>query len=164
MSEPIIELHDVHVRYRARSSTLWKPQHVDAVAGVSLEVRKGRTLGIVGESGSGKSTTAKVLVGLEQPTSGTVSFAGQEVTAFTAQVRKRLGRIVSVVFQDPATALNARMTVRDALVDHYLDTGELSGAITAYSPVTKKSYDMNCSDDGDVVTCRGGDNAVVHIV
>ena len=117
MSEPIIELHDVHVRYRARSSTLWKPQHVDAVAGVSLEVRKGRTLGIVGESGSGKSTTAKVLVGLEQPTSGTVSFAGQEVTAFTAQVRKRLGRIVSVVFQDPATALNARMTVRDALVD-----------------------------------------------
>ena len=54
--------------------------------------------------------------------------------------------------------------VRDALVEHYLDTGELDGAITAYSPVTKKSYDMNCSDDGDVVTCRGGDNAVVHVV
>lgn len=54
--------------------------------------------------------------------------------------------------------------VRDALVDHYLDTGELSGAITAYSTVTRQSYDMNCSDDGDVVTCRGGDNAVVHVV
>ncbi|MGV3115021.1 hypothetical protein ACEE18_10505 [Corynebacterium freneyi] len=54
--------------------------------------------------------------------------------------------------------------VRDALVEHYLDTGELSGAITAYSPVTKENYDMNCSDDGDVVTCRGGDNAVVHVV
>ena len=54
--------------------------------------------------------------------------------------------------------------VRDALVEHYLDTGELSGAITAFSPVTGQSYDMNCSDDGDVVTCRGGDNAVVHVV
>lgn len=54
--------------------------------------------------------------------------------------------------------------VRDALVEHYLDTGELSGAITAFSTVTRKSYDMNCSDDGDVVTCRGGDNAVVHVV
>lgn len=54
--------------------------------------------------------------------------------------------------------------VRDALVEHYLDTGKLSGAITALSPVTKKNYDMNCSDDGDVVTCRGGDNAVVHVV
>ncbi|MBP2333793.1 hypothetical protein [Corynebacterium freneyi] len=54
--------------------------------------------------------------------------------------------------------------VRDALVEHYLDTGELDGAIKAYSPVTRQSYDMNCSDDGDVVTCRGGDNAVVHVV
>ena len=54
--------------------------------------------------------------------------------------------------------------VRDALVEHYLDTGELSGAITAYSTVTRQNYDMNCSDDGDVVTCRGGDNAVVHVV
>lgn len=54
--------------------------------------------------------------------------------------------------------------VRDALVEHYLDTGELDGDIRAYSPVTGKNYTMACSDDGDVVTCRGGDNAVVHVV
>lgn len=117
MSEPVIQLQDVRVRYRARGSSLFRPHHVDALDGVSLTVRRGQTLGIVGESGSGKSTSAKVLIGLEKPTSGQVVFDGETVRAFTPAVRKRLGRILSVVFQDPATALNARMTVRDALLD-----------------------------------------------
>ncbi|WP_249521177.1 ABC transporter ATP-binding protein [Microbacterium sp. ER1] len=117
MSEPVIQLQDVRVRYRARSSSLFRPHYVDALAGVSLTVRRGQTLGIVGESGSGKSTSAKVLIGLEKPTSGQVVFDGETVRSFTPTVRKRLGRILSVVFQDPATALNARMTVRDALLD-----------------------------------------------
>ena len=114
MSEPVIQLQDVRVRYRARSSSLFRPHYVDALAGVSLTVRRGQTLGIVGESGSGKSTSAKVLIGLEKPTSGQVVFDGETVRSFTPAVRKRLGRILSVVFQDPATALNARMTVRAA--------------------------------------------------
>ncbi len=113
----VIELQDVHVRYKARTSTLFRRQFFDALDGVSLSVRRGRTLGIVGESGSGKSTTAKVLIGLEKPTSGQVRFAGETVTSFNRSVRKRLGRILSVVFQDPATALNARMTVHDTLLD-----------------------------------------------
>lgn len=117
MSEPVVELQDVKVRYKARTSTLFNAQYLDALAGVSLSVRKGQTLGIVGESGSGKSTAAKVMVGLESPTGGGVAFAGEPVTTFTRSVRKRLGRILSVVFQDPATALNARMTIRDALMD-----------------------------------------------
>jgi peptide/nickel transport system ATP-binding protein len=117
MSAPVIELQDVHVRYKTRTSSLFRPEYVDALAGVSLTVRRGQTLGIVGESGSGKSTSAKVLIGLEKPTSGRVVFAGEPVRSFTPAVRKRLGRILSVVFQDPATALNARMTVRDALLD-----------------------------------------------
>jgi peptide/nickel transport system ATP-binding protein len=71
----------------------------------------------VGESGSGKSTAAKVLVGLIEPSAGEVLFAGQAVRRFDAATRKRIGRVVSVVFQDPATALNARMLVRDALTD-----------------------------------------------
>lgn len=115
--DAVIELRDVHVTYRARSSSLLRPHLVHAVDGVSLGVRRGQTLGIVGESGSGKSTTARVLVGLEQPTSGEVRFAGEPVRRFTRAVRHRLGRTVSVVFQDPATALNARMVVRDALLD-----------------------------------------------
>jgi len=117
MSEPVIELQDVRVRFKTRASGLFAKQYVDALAGVSLTVRRGQTLGIVGESGSGKSTAAKVLVGLEKPTSGKVVFDGEEVRSFTPGVRRRLGRILSVVFQDPATALNARMTIRDALMD-----------------------------------------------
>lgn len=117
MTESIIELQDVHVRFKTRTAGLFHKSYVDALAGVSLSVRRGQTLGIVGESGSGKSTAAKVLVGLEQPTSGQVVFAGEPIRAFTTNVRKRLGSIVSVVFQDPATALNARMTIRDGLLD-----------------------------------------------
>ena len=117
MTEPIVELQDVHVRFKTRSSGLFKKSYVDALAGVSLTVKRGQTLGIVGESGSGKSTAAKVLVGLEQPTSGQVIFAGKPVRTFNTRIRRELGSILSVVFQDPATALNARMTVRDALMD-----------------------------------------------
>jgi peptide/nickel transport system ATP-binding protein len=117
MTEPIIQLQDVHVRFKTRTSGWFAKSYVDALAGVSLTVKAGQTLGIVGESGSGKSTAAKVLVGLEQPTSGTVVFGGEPVTVFNRDVRRRLGRILSVVFQDPATALNARMTVRDGLLD-----------------------------------------------
>lgn len=117
MTESIIELQDVHVRFKTRTSGLFQKSYIDALAGVSLTVKRGQTLGIVGESGSGKSTAAKVLVGLEQPTSGQVVFAGEPVRAFTPRVRRRLGSILSVVFQDPATALNARMTIRDALLD-----------------------------------------------
>lgn len=82
-SEAVIELKDVHVRYKTRASSLFHKQYVDALAGVSFTVKRGQTLGIVGESGSGKSTSAKVLIGLEKPTSGQVIFAGEPVRSFT---------------------------------------------------------------------------------
>ncbi len=114
---PVIELRDVHVVYRARTGKLFRTDRVAAVRGVSLSIRRGETLGIVGESGCGKSTTAKVLVGLERPTAGETYFNGGRVTSYSSSVRREVGRVVSVVFQDPATALNARMTVADALRD-----------------------------------------------
>jgi peptide/nickel transport system ATP-binding protein len=116
-AEPVVALRDVRVSYRSRGSSLLRPEHVNALDGISLAVSRHQTVGIVGESGSGKSTAAKVLVGLEQPSDGEVYFAGEVVRRFTGRVRKRLGRLVSVVFQDPATALNARMLVRDTLRD-----------------------------------------------
>lgn len=114
---PVVELRDVHVVYRARTGSLFKADRVQAVNGVSLSVRRGETLGIVGESGCGKSTTARVLVGLEAPTSGETYFKGRRIGSYSASVRREIGRVVSVVFQDPATALNARMLVGDALRD-----------------------------------------------
>ena len=117
MSTPVIELREVSVDFRVRGSTLFRPQVLRGVDTVSFSVGRGQTMGIVGESGSGKSTAAKVLVGLIEPSAGKVFFAGEEVRRFDAATRKRIGRVVSVVFQDPATALNARMLVRDALTD-----------------------------------------------
>ena len=115
--QPIIQLDDIKVHFRSRTGPLLHPSIVKAVDGVSLTLMPGETIGIVGESGCGKSTTANVMCGLQKPTSGTVFFRGEDVTKRTAKNRKKMGRVVSVVFQDPSTALNARMVVRDQLKD-----------------------------------------------
>lgn len=118
MSEtPIIELRDLHVIFKTRAGTIFNPTKVHAVDGVSMKVMPGQVLGIVGESGCGKSTTANVICGLQEATTGQVFFKGEEVTKRSAADRRKIGRVVSVVFQDPATALNARMHVRDQLLD-----------------------------------------------
>lgn len=114
---PIIELRDAKVVFKTRTGSLFKPNRVTALKGISLRVMPGQTIGIVGESGSGKSTAANVMCGLQLPTSGQVFFKGREVTKRNAATRKEIGRVVSVVFQDPATALNPRMLVRDQLLD-----------------------------------------------
>ena len=93
---------------------------VHAVENVSFDLRRKETLAIVGESGCGKSTTANVMCGLQSPTSGHVYFKGMDVTKRTPELRKQIGRVVSVVFQDPATALNPRMIVKDQLMDPLL--------------------------------------------
>ena len=114
---PIIFLDDIRVTFKTRTGSLLHPNKVQAVRGLTLKLMPGETIGIVGESGCGKSTTANVMCGLQSPTSGKEYFKGQDVTKRTADMRKTIGRVISVVFQDPATALNARMTVRDQLAD-----------------------------------------------
>ena len=114
---PIFELRDVYVTFTSRTGSLFHPNKVHAVQGVNMKLMPGETLGIVGESGCGKSTTANVMCGLQKPTRGHVFFKGHEVTKRTAADRRQIGKVVSVVFQDPATALNARMSVRDQLAD-----------------------------------------------
>lgn len=114
---PIIFLDDIHVVFKTRTGSLLHSNKVHAVNGLSLKLMPGQTIGIVGESGCGKSTTANVMCGLQAPTSGHVYFKGTDVTKRSAAQRKIIGRVISVVFQDPATALNARMTVREQLMD-----------------------------------------------
>ncbi|GKG89930.1 MULTISPECIES: ABC transporter ATP-binding protein [Gordonibacter] len=114
---PIIFLDDIRVTFKTRTGYILHPNKVQAVRGLTLKLMPGQTLGIVGESGCGKSTTANVMCGLQQPTSGRVFFKGKDVTKRTAAERRLIGRVISVVFQDPATALNARMSVHDQLMD-----------------------------------------------
>ena len=114
---PIIFLDDIRVVFNTRTGSILHPNKVTAVDGLTIKLMPGETIGIVGESGCGKSTTANVMCGLQAPTSGKVYFKGIDVTKRTADMRKTIGRVISVVFQDPATALNARMTVHDQLLD-----------------------------------------------
>lgn len=114
---PIIFLDDVKVTFKTRTGSILHPNKVQAVKGLTLKLMPGETIGIVGESGCGKSTTANVMCGLQKPTEGRVFFKGKDVTHRTASDRRTIGRVISVVFQDPATALNARMSIHDQLMD-----------------------------------------------
>ncbi|MEU0253258.1 ABC transporter ATP-binding protein [Streptomyces sp. NPDC006184] len=114
----VVEVRDAHVVHRARGGGLFRRDRVYALTGAGLRVGAGETVGVVGESGCGKSTLAKVLVGIERPVRGTVSFRGRDLwTMPPAERRATVGAGVGMVFQDPSTALNRRLTVRRVLRD-----------------------------------------------
>ncbi|MFD8804347.1 oligopeptide/dipeptide ABC transporter ATP-binding protein [Streptomyces sp. NPDC059597] len=106
-----LALYDVTVRHHGPFGA------VTAVDGVSLEVPRGKTLGLVGESGSGKSTLARAVVGLATPCAGRITVGGREHGGRRPADRRGLGRQVQLVFQDPDTALDPRMTVRQSLAE-----------------------------------------------
>ncbi|MFD4254509.1 oligopeptide/dipeptide ABC transporter ATP-binding protein [Amycolatopsis thermoflava] len=117
----LLELDRVHVVHKIRSSGLFGHDSVHALTDATLTVRPGETIGVVGESGCGKTTLAKVVVGLQKPTSGVVRYRGEPVSD-----QRGFGRDIGMIFQDPSTALNRRMSiariVRDPLDVHRVGT------------------------------------------
>ncbi|RIV39382.1 ABC transporter ATP-binding protein [Micromonospora radicis] len=127
--EPLLVATGLRKTYRAGRG-LGRSVRVHAVDGVDLSVAAGETLGVVGESGCGKSTLARMLVGLERPDGGSVRYAGDDVATARGTRRRDLRRAVQMVFQDPLTSLNPRLTVLD-LVAEPLDVHRLTRGAAA---------------------------------
>ncbi|MGW0436085.1 ABC transporter ATP-binding protein [Micromonospora sp. NPDC003197] len=117
MTENILEVRDLVKHYPVTRGIVFKKTigQVKAVDGVSLDLKKGETLGVVGESGCGKSTLARVLMNLERPTSGSVRYKGKEIFGLKGSEMRRMRRQIQLVMQDPYTSLNPRMTVGDLI-------------------------------------------------
>jgi oligopeptide transport system ATP-binding protein len=114
-AQPLLHVRDLVKRFPVKSGLFVEHtvDYVDAVAGVSFDIPAGRTLGLVGESGSGKSTTGYCILQLLRPTSGSVVFDGQELTELGGSDLRRVRRDMQIVFQDPYSSLDPRMTVGD---------------------------------------------------
>ena len=117
MMEALLEVRDLVVEYAIGGRT------VHAVSGVSLDVRRGETLGLVGESGCGKSTLGRAVLQLTRSTRGGVRFDGQDLTAMRGAALRAMRRRIQLIFQDPIASLNPRRRVGDIIAEPLIVAG-----------------------------------------
>ncbi|GEP59156.1 ABC transporter ATP-binding protein [Reyranella soli] len=125
---PLVSVTAIRRHFVSGGGLLARRKVTRAVDDVSFGIAAGETLGLVGESGSGKSTLGRVIVGLLAATSGQVAIAGQAVGGARGGARRALWRRVQMVFQDPYSSLNPRLTVRDTLAEPLRNFGIARGA------------------------------------
>jgi peptide/nickel transport system ATP-binding protein/oligopeptide transport system ATP-binding protein len=112
-TKPILEVEDLKMYFPVKSAGLLRRTvgHVQAVDGVSFQVKEGTALGLVGESGCGKSTTGRLITRLYKPTAGRIEFDGRDIANLSEKELHPLRRDIQMIFQDPYTSLNPRHTV-----------------------------------------------------
>ena len=125
--ENLVEIKDLETYFEIGSKgivmgIMANRKQVRAVDGVSLNIRHGETMGLVGESGCGKSTLGYNLVQLERPTAGSITFEGTDMSEVSRGELQRIRRRMQIIFQDPQSALDARVTIGDAV--HTLAAGD----------------------------------------
>ena len=119
-SKPVLQVKDLKTHFpvsRGLGSWFGRNATVRAVDGVSFDIFPGETLGLVGESGCGKTTVGRSILRLEDPTSGQIIFGGTDLTHAGGKTLKAMRRKVQVIFQDPFSSLNPRMTVGDIITE-----------------------------------------------
>ncbi|NYH54754.1 peptide/nickel transport system ATP-binding protein [Nocardiopsis arvandica] len=124
---PLLRVENVSQRFRVRGGTWGKSTDFWAVRDVSFDLYRGETLGVVGESGSGKSTLSRMVMRLLEPTRGRVEFEGRDITHMSDRALRPLRRDVQMVFQNPYSSLNPRLTVGDAIGTALRVQGEKDG-------------------------------------
>jgi peptide/nickel transport system ATP-binding protein/oligopeptide transport system ATP-binding protein len=133
-AEKLIEVRDLVKHFPIRAGVLQRQVGaVRAVDGVSFDVMRGETLGIVGESGCGKSTTARLLLRLLDPTSGSIEYEGRDIARLSRKQLLPLRREMQMIFQDPYSSLNPRKTVGSIIGEPYVIHG-----IETSEPARKK--------------------------
>ncbi len=113
---PVLEIDDLHVHFSRRTG-LRSRHTVKAVDGVSLSLGRGETLGLVGESGCGKSTLVRTVFGLNTPVSGTITVLGERLETLSPSRRRAVQNRVQLVFQDPYSSLDPRLSVHDIVAE-----------------------------------------------
>ncbi|MGH3153334.1 MAG: dipeptide ABC transporter ATP-binding protein, partial [Streptosporangiaceae bacterium] len=124
--EAVLVIRDLTKNFRVRGSGFRSYATVHAVSGISLDLKSGRCLGLVGESGCGKSTVARLLMRLEPPTSGSIKLNGTELTGLDDGALRPLRRDLQMVFQDPYSSLNPRLSVGE-IVGEPLNVHKIAG-------------------------------------
>jgi peptide/nickel transport system ATP-binding protein len=129
-SDVLLSVENLVKHFPLRSAQLFRRQRdvVHAVEGVSLEVRRGQTLGLVGETGSGKSTLARCIMRLYDLTSGRITFDGRDISTLSRRRMRPLRRDMQMIFQDPYGSLNPRRRVGSIIGDPFAIHGIASGA------------------------------------
>jgi oligopeptide/dipeptide ABC transporter ATP-binding protein len=128
---PVLRVQELKKHFAVTQGLVWTKVvgWVKAVDGISFSVSPGETLAIVGESGCGKTTTAKLILRLEEPTEGQVLVDGQDIHALSGAALRQYRTTVQAVFQDPWSSLSPRMRVRDIVAEPLVINGQASGPV-----------------------------------